>query len=138
MDGISMGNLFENDSFNKMCNDLYNERTFLNDKTKNGCCSCCGECCSNWLPISEKEYLEIERYITKHKILGYRNMLDLSWHDKCPFLDEHRRCRVYTVRPLICREFKCDLQKKSGIDFTKFLGEERKLVSMWDLFYEGF
>lgn len=138
MDGISMGNLFENDSFNKMCNDLYNERTFLNDKTKNGCCSCCGECCSNWLPISEKEYLEIGRYITKHNIMGWRNVLNKNWHDKCPFLNSHNKCNIYSIRPLICREFKCDLQKKAGIDFTKFLGEERKLVSMWDLFYEGF
>ena len=138
MDGISMGNLFENDSFNKMCNDLYNERTFLNDKTKNGVCSGCGECCSNWLPISEKEYFEIGKYITKHNIMGWRNVLNKNWHDKCPFLNSYNKCNIYSIRPLICREFKCDLQKKAGIDFTKFLGEERKLVSMWDLFYEGF
>lgn len=133
-----METLFSSDDFNKMCNELYNDRTFLLDKTKNGVCSCCGECCSNWLPIAESEYITLVKYIAKHKILGYRNALDLDWHNKCPFLDEHRRCRVYEVRPLICQKFKCDLQKKNGLPFADFMKEERKLVSMWDLFYKDF
>lgn len=134
-----METLFSNDDFNKMCNELYNDRTFLLDKTKNGVCSCCGECCSNWLPISESEYLKLGRYITKHNILGYRNALDLDWHNKCPFLDEHRKCRVYEVRPLVCQKFKCDVQRKrEEFPFTEFIKEERKVVSLWDLFYEGF
>lgn len=133
-----MEDFFANKDLNKMCNEIYNSKTFLVDKTNDGVCSCCAECCSNWLPISEKEYLEIGRYITKHNILGYRSAIDLNWHNKCPFLDEHRKCRVYKVRPLICQKFKCDLQKKNGLPFMEFMKEERKLVSMWDLFYKDF
>lgn len=38
------------------------------DFAKDGKCSGCGRCCSNYLPISSKEIKEIKRYIKKHHI----------------------------------------------------------------------
>ena len=35
------------------------------DFTKDGKCSSCGSCCSNYLPLSSKELKEIKRYVKK-------------------------------------------------------------------------
>lgn len=127
---------FSDEDLNNIFMNLYDERVCLIDKTNNGVCSGCAECCSSILPISEEEYLQIGRYIHKHNIMGYRNPLDLYWHYKCPFLDSSHKCRIYSIRPTICREFKCDLQKKGIFNVSAFTDVERKAVNMWDLFYK--
>lgn len=80
------------------------------DFTDNGECIKCGECCSNILPMSEKEIKIIKRYIKKHKIKEHKHVLPIKeYYDAtCPFLDDEHRCTIYKVRPLICRSFKCD------------------------------
>ena len=82
------------------------------DFTKDGKCSQCGACCGNYLPMSEKELKEIKRYVKKHRIKPQRHLmpsveptLDLT----CPLRnDSERKCMAYSVRPQICRSFKCD------------------------------
>lgn len=86
------------------------------DFTVDGKCSNCGQCCSNILPISQKEIKNIRRYIAKHgieeQICRYPTSvapMDLT----CPFRDDsHKKCLIYEVRPAICRDFQCDKPRK--------------------------
>ena len=84
------------------------------DKTDNGRCVGCGECCSNALPMRQKEIKIIQRYIKEHGIkeqkapaVFAKQPFDMT----CPFLRKDvskDRCVIYPVRPQICREFKCN------------------------------
>lgn len=88
------------------------------DNTVKGRCSCCGDCCSNRLPMNQEEIKEIKYYIKLHdikptirkSILDVRPVLDL----RCPFLDETKelKCKIYPVRPQICREFICNVGRE--------------------------
>lgn len=83
------------------------------DMTDNGKCTGCGGCCSNILPMTEKEIEVIRRYIKKHDIKECRHgiplensILDMT----CPFLNTDKKtgkCTIYSVRPAICRCFIC-------------------------------
>lgn len=90
------------------------EDIYPKDLTDNGRCTQCGECCTNRLPISDKDIAAIRKYIRMHHIRPVNHVpavlagptLDLV----CPFLDhtrQDRKCLIYPVRPLICRLFTC-------------------------------
>ena len=83
------------------------------DYCVNGKCSGCGQCCSNYLPLSDKEIKAIKLYIKRNNIQPAKHLLapvrakpvDMI----CPFRDEEKRvCTIYEVRPLICRIFQCN------------------------------
>lgn len=79
-----------------------------------GKCSECGGCCSRFLPVSQKELNTIKAYCKNHGIKPSKHgmfamnepVMDLL----CPFLDDaklNHKCRIYEVRPKICRIFTC-------------------------------
>lgn len=83
------------------------------DLTKNGKCSKCGNCCSNFIPLTPSELKELQE-LTKTDI-----EVQLKTDDRgrvymlCPFLlmtpdSNETRCSIYDKRPSICRIFKCD------------------------------
>lgn len=87
------------------------------DYTKNGECSNCGECCSDFLPISQEEIKRIKAYIKKHGITEQKHFLPLANYPQadftCPFRNnDERKCVIYSVRPAICRDFRCDKPRK--------------------------
>lgn len=88
------------------------------DNTINGKCSCCGDCCGNKLPMNQEEINTIKKYIKKHNIkptIRVLNVLATPTIDlRCPFLDETKelKCKIYPVRPQICREFICNVGKR--------------------------
>ena len=43
------------------------------DYTKDGECSNCGACCSDFLPVSDREVTAIRRYVAKHFIKEHRH-----------------------------------------------------------------
>lgn len=110
----------------------------ITDYTADGKCSCCGECCSNLLPLSEHEIKRIHKYIEKRHIKAHKRNLPLAEaiDMTCPFRNEEKRiCEIYEIRPLICKLFKCDKEpnKEEGI----LLGEEpRMLVNMRKEFFK--
>lgn len=110
------------------------------DFTNNGECSGCGQCCSNFLPISSKEVKEIHRYIRKHRITEQKHFIPtadgLQFDLTCPFRsDREHKCLIYPVRPAICRDFKCDNTAK-GIKANKDLYHGRfGMVEMREEFY---
>lgn len=105
------------------------------DLTTNGKCSQCGACCATFLPLSDREIRKIRVYIKRHHILPVHHSDDDSMFDGvCPFCDtgkEREKCRIYKVRPNICRRFIC------SEDYGHRIGcAERYIVNMWDEFYE--
>ena len=87
------------------------------DFTKNGECSNCGNCCSDFLPISPEEIRRIAAYIKKNGITEQKHFLPLANYPQmdltCPFRNNtERKCMIYEVRPAICRDFRCDKPRK--------------------------
>ena len=105
---------------------------------KDGKCSNCGNCCSNILPMSDKEVEEIRRYVKKHNIKECRHLLPAagnSYDMTCPFRNnDTKKCMIYSVRPQICKSFVCDSEKRAKHN-RKLLGQTRKVVMVREEFY---
>lgn len=115
------------------------------DFTNNGKCVGCGACCSNSLPMSEKEIRDIKHYISVNNIkeqvrvfnvLAEKPIADLL----CPFLsnNDKDRCVIYEVRPEICRIYKCNeaLLDNDGYKIIEFMSN-RHLVNVRDTFFNS-
>lgn len=109
------------------------------NNTKDGKCSQCGGCCGNILPMTDKEVETIRKYIARYNIKEFKRVfpfqnpsLDLT----CPFLDDNKKtekCRIYEVRPFICRHFICNNKEQ---DLPKeFFEEEYKGVNVRETFF---
>lgn len=72
-------------------------------KISNFECKNCGKCCSNYLPLQEKEIQLIKKLAKKEN----RHPLIKDWYIRCPFLNGNNKCDIYEDRPLICREYTC-------------------------------
>lgn len=101
------------------------------DYTVDGKCSSCGNCCSNFLPLSAKDIKEIKRYIKKHHIEPSKHQYPFSvemYDLVCPFRSEsEKKCTIYEVRPMICRDFQCDKPHKN-IEADKALFHQRYMA----------
>lgn len=108
----------------------------LIDNTINGECSGCGQCCTNILTLSDKEIHKIKSYIGKNKIkpINHCNLLSMEYSNICPFLNEEKRCNIYSVRPEICRRFVCSKFKNNekAYDYA-----DKKVINMLDTFSGG-
>ena len=109
---------------------IKNMESGIYDFTKDGKCSCCGACCSNLLPMSEKEVKNIKRYVNKKHIKEQKHLLPSSAPTldmTCPFRnEEERKCLIYNIRPAICRDFQCDKpQKKIQANKAMYHGRYR-------------
>ena len=110
--------------------------------TVNGKCIQCGECCSDLLPMSEKEIREIHRFIEKNGITECKHLLPTAnpcMDMKCPFLDTDKKsekCRIYPVRPAICRQFICDSEKRAKHN-RELLKQTRRIVDVRREFFEN-
>lgn len=90
----------------------------INYCDKCGNCSRCGNCCAALLPITRKEEKRIREYIKINKIEPefFKNGKDMNL--QCCFYDRKNKvCKIYEVKPSICRSFKCnrniqDLEKE--------------------------
>lgn len=98
--------------FDEMMNDYKNG---VYNFTKDGKCIECGSCCSRHLAMNQREINTIREYIKRHGIKQQKHAVNVyssklyDW--TCPFLDDtkkNHKCTIYPVRPLICREFRCD------------------------------
>ena len=110
--------------------------------TVNGKCSQCGKCCSDLLPMSEKEIREIRRFIKKNGITECKHLLPTAnpcMDMTCPFLDTDKKsekCRIYPVRPAICRQFICDSEKRAKHN-RELLKQTRRIVDVRREFFEN-
>lgn len=112
------------------------------DFTVDGACSNCGECCSDFLPISQGEIARIKAYIRKHDIKAEKHFLPTvkpTLDMTCPFRDNaERRCKIYPIRPAICRDFRCDKPKQQiWADKQKYHGLYAPVSMRNTFFREG-
>ena len=119
----------------------------VTDYTKNGRCSGCGMCCSNQIPMSDKEIQRIRKYVRQHNIRPHQINLPLVNHTidaTCPFLNmdaKTDRCNIYPVRPFICRMFSCNAKARQE-QYDKIMHDkdryrdERRLTNMRETFFK--
>lgn len=104
----------------------------IKNNFKCGKCSRCGECCGAVpLPITRMEEKRIRRYIKEHNIPYQETRL---WKDevgnvnedlRCVFYDfDNKKCKIYEVRPSICRRFRCNMSLQN-IEINKIVHHER-------------
>lgn len=81
----------------------------MNFCDKCGNCSRCGECCAAMLPLTKKEEKVIREYIKENKIEPEFFQKGNDINLQCCFYDRiNKKCKIYEVRPNICRNFKCN------------------------------
>jgi uncharacterized protein len=81
-------------------------------------CTGCGGCCTgrgeHYIAVSRAEQRRIQDYLgiswrwfrRRYLTVDEDGKESLRWeHDRCTFLDDDRRCRVYHTRPAQCREY---------------------------------
>lgn len=95
-------------------------------------CKCCGECCSNFLPLSVKEKKQLQEIVRKRKIKVNR-ILEYS---VCPFLTNENKCSIYEDRPLICKSFHC--QKFMFNDYSNCIELISEIRTITDIRNEVF
>lgn len=108
------------------------------DFTVNGKCSNCGQCCSNMLPMSNREVKRIKAYVKQHGIKEQRHNFPVSnsYDMTCPFRDEaNRKCLVYEVRPAICRQFVCNHKHEDIMNAKINFHESYQVVFMRHEFF---
>ena len=115
---------------------------------KCGNCSRCGECCTSLIPITRKEEKRIRNHIKDKNIEPEFFQNDKSINLKCCFYDiEKKKCKIYEVRPSICRSFKCnrkikDLEKEKMENHKRSYwnhikdNKESNITDMRLLFYD--
>ena len=118
---------------------LLDMREGVYDFTVDGECSGCGQCCSNFLPMSDKEVKRIRRYVQENCIHEQKHIIPLAeaaqdW--TCPFRDNtNKRCVIYAVRPQICREFRCNNPKNEIVATRDLLGSVNRIVFVREEFF---
>ena len=103
----------------------------ITDNSLLGKCSKCGECCTNFLPISQREVDIIQKYVINNKIRPQTHMLVMQNRLTCPYYDG-KRCLIYEVRPLICKEFYCYKRPDAEMG-EKFAKDKYVIVDMWTI-----
>lgn len=108
----------------------------ITNYTCNGKCSNCGSCCGDILHLSKSEIKRIDEYLKQHKIKPTHRCLLVEYDNTCPFRDNKNKvCKIYEVRPDICRVFKCDKTPKE-VYINRELNNKGKLPrSMRNLFF---
>ena len=110
----------------------------ITNYTCDGKCSNCGQCCGDLLNLSHKEVKVIKDYLRHHRDIKATPMSVMALIDNtCPFRDnENKKCKIYEVRPEICRRFKCDYTEEDIFKTRDMINKVRQLHSMRQLFFK--
>ena len=92
--------------------------------------------------LTNKEINQIKGYIKTHSIqrnLHSINVLNSKVLDyTCPFLNDSntdKKCEIYPVRPLICREFTCRKFIQGYMPSKEMLKDFRRKIDMTETFF---
>ena len=108
----------------------------ITDYTCNGKCSCCGQCCGDILHLSHKEIKRIKQYVKENKIQPTAKNIFVAYDNTCPFRDNgNMKCKIYEVRPEICRNFLCSLTNEDIYNNREHNNQNKLARSMRQLFY---
>lgn len=84
-----------------------------------GNCTRCGNCCAATIPLTRKEEKRIREYIKQNNIEPEFFQTKTDMNLQCCFYDrKNKLCKIYEVRPSICRSFKCN-RKINELEFEK-------------------
>lgn len=114
------------------------DETNVTDYTVDGHCSGCGSCCSDYLPLSQREIERIKAYMKKHSLREHvaRVMAGPQLDMTCPFRDNVKhRCDIYEVRPDICRCFQCNQPVELINKNKEWYHQRNRVVSMRGEFF---
>ena len=99
-----------------------------------GNCTRCGECCAACLPITRKEEKRIKEYVKQNNIEPEFFQTEKDINLNCCFYDRTNKiCKIYEVRPNICRSFKCN-RNIFKLDKEK---EENHKRAYWNKLIDG-
>lgn len=121
--------MLEKTTVAKIIDSIVKQDVEITDNSICGRCSCCGECCTNFLPICQEEFDVIQEYVIKNNIKPQMQMLVMQNRLSCPYYDG-KKCLIYEVRPLICKEFYC-YKKPTFETGKKFQDKKYITVDMW-------
>lgn len=108
----------------------------ITDYTCNGQCSGCGQCCGDILHLSKEEIRTIEKYLKTHEIEATPRNVLVSYDNTCPFRDRKNKiCKIYEVRPQICRAYKCDKTPEEAVRNRELTNKGKLPRSMRNLFF---
>lgn len=91
-----------------------NQMQILEDATKitaypKEACKGCGSCCAMYLPATKRELKRIRKYAKE------RGIKPVFQPIMCPWLGSDGLCKVYEVRPNICRIYDCRKHKDMSL-----------------------
>ncbi len=97
--------------FHKDKDKLKLKLNLLYENIKPGVCSGCANCCSESVGASFVEAANIYVHLFENNLFSKELLEKLMNYyleiyeirNKCPFLDDNKRCLIYTQRPLNCR-----------------------------------
>lgn len=107
-------------------------REKVTDFTKDGACSCCGECCKDIIIADHNEIWKIKKFVKQHGICPQPHPIGVNTLDMtCPFLcwDTHM-CAIYPVRPKICKEFICSKSDKEIDEMRERIANQGVVLSL--------
>ena len=113
----------------------------------NGKCSCCGGCCTDYVPWNKEEIIRVAEYLKKHPEIEEqnKNLSQDSFNVFCSFNDEKtHKCLIYPVRPSICRTFMCSMNDQAIVENKKkhfknaYVNGHGKFCSTHSLFFKHF
>lgn len=123
--------MLEKSTLSEILTHIVKHDVKITDNSICGDCSRCGECCTNFLPVSQSDIDRLSKYVIENKIRPQKQMLIMQQRLTCPYYDG-KKCLVYEVRPMICKEFYC-YKKPTGEMAKKFENEKMVTVNMWEL-----
>ena len=130
--------------YTQSLDDYVSETHKVKDLTIDGKRSQCGGCCCNTPPLTDKEIKNIRYYVKANNIQpsyapGLLLMAGNVYDNTCPFLDHSKdkeKCKIYSVRPHICKSFICsDTDLSRYANDSKYLEETRTHIRMRETFF---
>lgn len=108
----------------------------ITDFTCDGKCSSCGQCCGDILHLSQKEIERIDYYLKNKSIKETPRIILVDYDNTCPFRDnKNKLCKIYPVRPDICRVFQCNKNPKEVARNRELNNAGKYPRSMRNLFF---
>lgn len=94
-------------------------------------CKRCGACCSNYLPLTQKEIKQLIEIVKSRKLKPVKRLFEADYYSTCPFLDNNNNCIIYEDRPNICYSYTCDRFKRNDYNGVMLdLDEPHRLVDL--------
>lgn len=129
-DPIILKKVLTNERLDKL-NNLYS-------KVPKGTCSACARCCSESVNISFLEFVNIvENGLSRldektfnalsERLMRYY-LLEWVKPQQCPFLDAHKNCLIYEVRPLPCRIFGTSSREDYMKNYQRIASQNRQVA----------